>query len=130
MNLKLNLNDPNSRKYLWNLLKKHSTQDELIEQFGSTIHNRISFWDLVQLKLKFSKTNMLKTTYEIIDDYTILYSNMSTLLETIVNEHSTPNSGKKVTFDKFVWLNSIENTRKLIFSETSIQSLLFYVIFG
>ena len=96
INLKLNLNDPNSRKYLWNLLKKHSTLDELVEQFGSNLHNKISFWDLVQLKLKFSKTNMLKTTYEIIDDYTLLYSNMSTLLEKIVNEHSTTNSGKKV----------------------------------
>ena len=96
INFKLNLNDPNSRKYLWSLLKSHSTLDELLEQFGSTLHNKISFWDLVQLKLKFSKTNMLKTTYEIIDDYTILYSNMSTLLEKIVSEHSTLNAGKKV----------------------------------
>jgi hypothetical protein len=95
LNFKLNLNDPNSRKYLWNLLKSHSTLDELLEQFGSTLHNKVSFWDLVQLKLKYSKTNRLKTTYEIIDDYTLLYSNMSSLLEKIVNEHTESSSGKK-----------------------------------
>ena len=48
----------------------------------------MSFWDLVKLKLKFGK-NKLKTTYDIIDDYTLLYSNMSKLLENFVKQHST-----------------------------------------
>lgn len=86
--LSLNLSDKNSRSYLWNLLKANSSQEELIEHFGSALHDKISFWDLVQLKLKFSKVNHLKTTYEIIDDYTLLYSNMSALLERFVNEQS------------------------------------------
>ena len=95
ISLKLSLNDPASRKHLWNLLKEHSTQEELVEQFSSTLHDKISFWDLVQFKLKYSKSNQLRTTYEIIDDYTILYSNMSALLEQIVNQH-TNGSSKKV----------------------------------
>lgn len=90
--LNLNLNDVNSRNYLWNLLKSHTPVDELIHHFGASLHDKISFWDLVQLKLKFSQNNHLKTTYEIIDDYTVLYSNMSALLERYVNEQSSLNS--------------------------------------
>jgi len=88
-NLTIDLNDSSSRKNLWNLLKSNSSVEEMVEEFGSELHDKISFWDLVNLKLKFSKNSQLKTTYEIIDDYTILYSNMSTLLESFVEEHST-----------------------------------------
>ena len=87
--LNINLNDKYSRKSLWNLLKSHSSLDEMLDQFGTALHDKISFWDLVQLKLKYSKKSELKTTYEIIDDYTLLYSNMSTLLEGFVKEHSS-----------------------------------------
>jgi hypothetical protein len=93
LNFKLNLNDSNSRNYLWNLLKSHSTLDEIKTQFGSMLHDKITFWDLVEMKLKFTQGNQLKTTYEIIDEYTLLYSNMSTLLEKIVKEHSKGGSG-------------------------------------
>lgn len=89
INFKLNLKDSNSRSYLWNLLKTHCTLDELINQFGAILHDKISFWDLVQLKLKFSQKSQIKTTYEIIEDYTVLYSNVSSLLERIVEEHSS-----------------------------------------
>ncbi len=88
-NVNINLNDKNSRKSLWNLLKSHSSLDEMLDQFGAILHDKISFWDLVQLKFKHSKKSEIKTTYEIIDDYTQLYSNMSSLLEGIVKEHST-----------------------------------------
>jgi hypothetical protein len=88
-NLVIDLKDSNSRKKLWNLLKSNSNVEEMKEEFGSELHDKVSFWDLVNLKLKFSKNSQLKTTYEIIDDYTILYSNMSTLLESFVEEHST-----------------------------------------
>lgn len=99
--LNLNLNDINSRNYLWNLLKSHTPADELVQRFGSALHDKVSFWDLVQLKFKYSQNNHLKTTYEIIDDYTLLYSNMSALLERFVNEQTTfnnhfVNSNKKV----------------------------------
>lgn len=88
----LDIRNKNSRSYLWNMLKENSSQEELTEYLGSTLHDKISFWDLVQLKLKYSKSNHLKTIYEIIDDYTKLYSNMSTLLERFVNEQSNINS--------------------------------------
>ncbi|RNA06226.1 hypothetical protein BpHYR1_032504 [Brachionus plicatilis] len=88
----LDLKNKNSRSYLWNLLKENSSQQELTEYLGSSLHDKISFWDLVQLKLKYSKSNHLKTIYEIIDDYTTLYSNMSGLLERFVNEQSNINS--------------------------------------
>lgn len=96
-NVTIDLKDSNSRKNLWNLLKSNSTVDEMIEEFGSELHDKISFWDLVKLKLKFSQNSQLKTTYDIIDDYTILYSNMSSLLESFVEEHSSkPLTLKKV----------------------------------
>ena len=103
-NLCLNLNDVNSRNYLWSLLKTHSPLEELIEQFGAILHDKITFWDLAQIKLKHTKTNHLKATYQIIDDYTILYSNMRTYLEKFVNEQSTSNnnvnsSSRKVNFN-------------------------------
>lgn len=88
----LDLKNKNSRSYLWSLLKENSSQQELTEYLGSSLHDKISFWDLVQLKLKYSKSNHLKTIYEIIDDYTTLYSNMSGLLERFVNEQSNINS--------------------------------------
>jgi hypothetical protein len=91
INFKLNLKDSNSRSYLWNLLRTHCTLDELISQFGAILHDKISLWDLVQLKLKFSQKSQIKTTYEIIEDYTVLYSNVSNLLERIVEEHSSEN---------------------------------------
>lgn len=62
--------------------------DEMIEHFGSALHDKISFWDLVQMKIKHSKKAELKTVYEITEDYSTLYSNMSTLLEGFVKEHS------------------------------------------
>ena len=87
--LAFNLNDAGSRAHLWSLLKAHSSVDELKYHLGASLHDKVSFWDLVQLKLKFSPTSQhLKTTYKLIDDYTLLYSNMSSLLETIVKEHS------------------------------------------
>lgn len=86
--INLNLSDRKSRQTLWNLLKDHSSKDEMIDQFGASLHDKISFWDLVQLKIKHSTKNELKTIYEITDDYTKLYSNMSTLLEGFVKEHS------------------------------------------
>lgn len=86
--INLDLNDKKSRQTLWNLLKAHSSKDEMIDQFGVSLHDKISFWDLVQLKVKYSTKNELKTIYEITDDYTKLYSNMSTLLEGFVKEHS------------------------------------------
>jgi len=107
--LGIDLTDACSRKTLWNLLKSHSTQEEILDEFGSQLHDKISFWDLVKLKLKFSKNTQLKTTYEIIDDYTVLYSNMSTLLESFVEEHSSSSSSslgaasaasKQLTFKK------------------------------
>lgn len=88
----LDIKNKDSRSYLWNLLRENSSQDELTEYFGSSLHDKLSFWDLVQLKLKYSNSNHLKTMYEIIDDYTKLYSNMSTLLERFVNEQSNINS--------------------------------------
>lgn len=88
----LDIKNKDSRSYLWNLLKENSSQEELTEYFGSSLHDKLSFWDLVQLKLKYSNSNHLKTIYEIIDDYTKLYSNMSTLLERFVNEQSNINS--------------------------------------
>ena len=104
LNFKLNLNDSNSRNYLWNLLKSHSTIDEIKSQFGSMLHDKITFWDLVELKLKFSQTNQLKTTYEIIDDYTMLYSNMSTLLEKIVKDHSKNGSNSNLSKKVIIFL--------------------------
>lgn len=92
LTVNLDLNDINSRNYLWNLLKAHSTHDELIYQFGSVLHDKITFWDLAQLKLKYAKSNQLKTTYQIIDDYTVLYSNMRTYMEKVVNEQSSSSS--------------------------------------
>jgi hypothetical protein len=94
--LNLNLKDPNSRNYLWNLLKVNSPTDELTNQFGSILHDKITFWDLAQLKLKHSKSNHLKTTYQIIDEYTILYSNMRTYLEKIVNSEENHNIGSSI----------------------------------
>ena len=87
-NLNIDLTDKNSRQTLWNLLKSHSSKEEMLDQFGTALHDKISFWDLVQFKIKNSKKNELKTIYEITDDYTTLYSNMSTLLEGFVKEHS------------------------------------------
>jgi len=98
----LNLNDVNSRNQLWNLLRTHTPADELVQRFGAELHDKVSFWDLVQLKLKYSPNNHLKTIYEIIDDYTLLYSNMSALLERFANEQTfnsnIGNSNKKVGF--------------------------------
>lgn len=111
----LNLNDKNSRNYLWNLLKNHSSKEEMMEHFGSALHDKISFWDLVQLKLKYSKVNHLKTTYEIIDDYTLLYSNMSALLERFVNEQSNFSligSSKKIGDNSSRSRSSSRNYRK------------------
>ncbi|CAF0739418.1 unnamed protein product [Brachionus calyciflorus] len=108
----LNLSDRNSRSYLWNLLKQNSTQEELIENFGSMLHDKISFWDLVQLKLRYSKSNHLKTTYEIIDDYTLLYSNMSALLERFVNEQSNFNSMSDNSSRSRSSSRNIRNARK------------------
>ncbi len=61
----------------------------------------MSFWDLVKLKLKYGK-NKLKTTYDIIDDYTLLYSNMSKLLEHFVTQHSTHNNSN-VSHNRVSW---------------------------
>jgi hypothetical protein len=101
--LRIDLNDAKSRNILWSLLKNHSTIEELVDQFGAVLHDKITFWDLAQIKLKHTKTNHLKATYQIIDDYTVLYSNMRTYLEKFVNEQSiTPtinSSSRKVNFD-------------------------------
>ncbi len=87
--LSLDLNEKKSRETLWDLLISHSSTTEMLDNFGSALHDKISFWDLVQLKIKHSKNkNELNTIYEITDDYTKLYSNMSTLLEGFVKEHS------------------------------------------
>ncbi len=87
--LSIDLSDKKSRETLWGLLKAHSSTTEMLDQFGSLLHDKISFWDLVQFKIKHSKNkNELNTIYEITDDYTKLYSNMSTLLEGFVKEHS------------------------------------------
>jgi hypothetical protein len=59
-----------------------------VSELGPILSEKMSFWDLVKLKLKYGK-NKLKTTYDIIDDYTLLYSNMSKLLENFVKQHST-----------------------------------------
>ena len=72
-NLGIDLNDADSRKTLWNLLKTHSSQEEILDEFGSQLHDKISFWDLVKLKLKFSKSTQLKTTYEIIGLFCFIF---------------------------------------------------------
>lgn len=61
-----------------------------MNEFGNILAEKMTFWDLVKLKLKHNR-NKLQQTYEIIDDYTLLYSNMSKLLEYFVKEHSTQN---------------------------------------
>jgi hypothetical protein len=84
-----NLNDVNARNQLWNMLRTHTPADELVQRLGAEMHDKITFWDLVQLKLKYSPANShLKTIYDIIDDYTLLYSNMSSLLERFANEQT------------------------------------------
>lgn len=101
----LNLNDINLREQLWTMLFKHTPTDELIQRFGDQLHDKISFWDIVQLKLKNSSQNHLSTIYEIIDDYTRLYTNMSSLLERFANEQTlnnlSSNSNKKVSLNVF-----------------------------
>lgn len=87
----LNLNDGSSREKLWSLLLKHTPVNELVQRFGAELHDKISFWDLVQLKLKHSPKNNLNTIYEIIDDYTLLYTNMSSLLERFASEQKFNN---------------------------------------
>ncbi len=108
-NLVIDLKDSNSRKKLWNLLKSNSSVEEMKEEFGSELHDKVSFWDLVNLKLKFSKNSQLKTTYEIIDDYTILYSNMSTLLESFVEEHSTNTNKTTIPLKKVIFFYFIQD---------------------
>lgn len=88
VNIDIDLKDIKSRQTLWSLLLSNSSVDEILDQFGSTLHDKISFWDLVQFKIKNSKKDQIKTIYEITDDYTKLYSNMSTLLEGFVKEHT------------------------------------------
>ncbi len=92
--INLNLSDKKSRQTLWSLLKSHSSTEEMLDQFGSSLHDKISFWDLVQLKIKHSTKNEVKTIYEITDDYTKFYSNMSTLLEGFVMEHSQESNSR------------------------------------
>lgn len=93
----LHLGDVNARNQLWSLLCAHTPTDELVQRFGVALHDKLTFWDLVQLKLKHSPHNHLKTIYDIIDDYTLLYSNMSLLLERFANEQTfNSNTGRKV----------------------------------
>lgn len=95
----LNLKDPKCRKYMWNLLKVNSSTDEIVKNFGSMLHDKLTFWDLARMKLENSQKNRLDTTYEILDDYSTLYNNINELLVTIVDEEDKKSSfSKKVSF--------------------------------
>ena len=121
----LNLNDINARNYLWDLLRTHSTVDELVDQFGSILHNKITFWDLAQLKLKYSRpNNHLKTTYQIIDDYTVLYSNMRTYLERFVNDQASTSGSAALSASNNSNIGS-SSSRKVISSSLFFSSFFF-----
>ncbi len=80
------------REVLLVKLKENSSRDEMLEEIGSLVHDKLTFWDLAKLKLKHGDNDKLKITYSLLDDYTLLYSNMSKLLESLVSQQSAPSS--------------------------------------
>ncbi len=92
-------------------MKENSSKEEILEELGPLIHDKLTFWDLVKIKLKHGDSDKLKLTYNLLDDYTLLYSNMSKLLENIVNQHSSSSSAA-----------SLINNKRLNFNQNSFSS--------